>query len=266
MTISINNSTNPNYSTELINQNVKALADSAASGTNAAGSSDSSSSSNSTNSVSDTTDSSSTKVVKKSRDIDKNMFLKILAAELANQDPTSSDSNSSTQYISQLAQFSSLEQMANLNSSSKMGTANALINKYVTFSDTDDIGNKINGQVVGVTKDGDDIKLNVLTGEEKDKTGKLVNVYQQINIDDAVKIDDLGDTSNFTVSNNMLLNATSLIGKKVNIDQKDSSGNNYNGVVQSVSREFGGVTVKLKLSDGTTKSFDFKDVSDVENS
>ena len=219
----------------------------------------------STDKSSDTT-SNGTKVVKKKNDIDKNMFLKILSAELANQDPTSSDSQSSTQYISQLAQFSSLEQMANLNSSTKMGTANSLMNKYVTFSDTDEQGNNISGQVVGVIKDGDDIELNVLMGQEKDKDGNMVDKYEKFNIDDAEKIVDLGDTTNFTVSSNMLLNATSLIGKKVNLDDKDSSGNNYSGVVQSVSRLFGGITVKVKLSDGSTKDFDFKDVSDVENS
>ncbi|WP_406542241.1 flagellar hook capping FlgD N-terminal domain-containing protein [Clostridium ljungdahlii] len=218
-----------------------------------------------TNSSSDTT-SNGTKIVKKNNDIDKNMFLKILSAELANQYPTSSDSQSSTQYISQLAQFSSLEQMANLNSSTKMGTANSLMNKYVTFSDTDEQGNNVSGQVVGVIKDGDDIELNVLMGQEKDKDGNMVDKYEKFNIDDAEKIVDLGDTTNFTVSSNMLLNATSLIGKKVNLDDKDSSGNNYSGVVQSVSRLFGGITVKVKLSDGSTKDFDFKDVSDVENS
>ncbi|OAA83225.1 flagellar hook capping FlgD N-terminal domain-containing protein [Clostridium ljungdahlii] len=212
------------------------------------------------------TTSNGTKIVKKNNDIDKNMFLKILAAELANQDPTSSDSQSSTQYVSQLAQFSSLEQMANLNSSSKMGTANSLMNKYVTFSDTDANGNKINGQVVGVIKDGDNIDLNVLTGQTKDKDGNAVDQYEKFNIDDAENIVDLGDTTNLTVSNNMLLNATSLIGKKVNLDDKDSSGNNYSGIVQSVSRQFGGISVKVKLSDGSTKDFDFKDVSNVENS
>lgn len=265
MTVSINSG---NQNNDFYNEASRALAASTSSGTTDTSSSESSQKYYPiyTNDTNDTTTSSGTRVVKKNQDIDKNMFLKILSAELANQDPTSSDSQSSTQYISQLAQFSSLEQMANLNSSSKMGTANSLINKYVTFSDTDDTGNKISGEVVGVVKDGDDIKLNVLTGQGTDKDGKSVNEYQQINIDDAVKIDDLGDTFNTTANNNMLLNATSLIGKKVNIDEKDSSGNNYSGVVESVSREVGGVTVKVKLSDGTTKSFDFNDVSDVENS
>lgn len=46
--------------------------------------------------------------------VDKNVFLKILAVELSNQDPLNAKDN--TQYISQLAQFTSLEQTANLNS------------------------------------------------------------------------------------------------------------------------------------------------------
>lgn len=47
--------------------------------------------------------------------IDKNAFLKILTVELSNQDPLNSTDN--TQYVSQMAQFTALEQTQNLNSS-----------------------------------------------------------------------------------------------------------------------------------------------------
>lgn len=47
--------------------------------------------------------------------VDKNGFLKLLAAELQNQDPMKSADT--TQYVAQMAQFAALEQITNLNSS-----------------------------------------------------------------------------------------------------------------------------------------------------
>lgn len=47
--------------------------------------------------------------------LDKNAFLKILMTQLSNQDPMSNQDNS--QYIAQMAQFSSLEQSQNMNTS-----------------------------------------------------------------------------------------------------------------------------------------------------
>ncbi len=48
-----------------------------------------------------------------STQLDKDAFLKLLVTQMQNQDPLSPAD--STQYVSQLAQFSSLEQMQNLN-------------------------------------------------------------------------------------------------------------------------------------------------------
>lgn len=202
-----------------------------------------------------------TKIVKAGQDIDKNMFLKILSAELANQDPTNSSSNSGTEYVSQLAQFSSLEQMANLNSTNRLNSANSLINKYVTFSDLDSNGSNYNGQVIGVIKNGDDISLNTFIGSDADGN----NLYKNFDINDVVKIDDLEDMFDSTTNNMLLLNASTIIGKKVNINQKDEDGNNYNGIVESVSRGTGGIIVKVKLGEDETKDFYFDQVLNVEN-
>ncbi|MBV4426937.1 flagellar hook capping FlgD N-terminal domain-containing protein [Clostridium tyrobutyricum] len=207
-----------------------------------------------------------TRIVKQGQDIDENMFLKILSAELANQDPTNSDNQSGTEYVSQLAQFSSLQQMLNLNTTNKLNAANSLINKYVTFSDTDSNGNAVSGIVTGVIKDGDSTYLNVMVGQSTDDKGNVSNQYQKLDINDVQRVDDLGDAYNQTSNNMMLLTASSLIGKNVDIDQKDESGNNYSGIVQSVSRGNGTIAVKVQLEDGTSKEFNFDDVLNVKNS
>src|SRR5690554_4848146 len=78
----------------------------------------------------------------------KDEFLKILVAQLKNQDPLSGGDN--TAYIAQLAQFSSLEQMQNLNANLETGFsmmlyhqnaqyASQLIGKNVTLNTGDDI-------------------------------------------------------------------------------------------------------------------------------
>jgi flagellar basal-body rod modification protein FlgD len=106
-----------------------------------------------------------TKIVKKGQDIDKNSFLKILAAELSNQDPTGSSNQDSTQYVAQLAQFSSLEQMANLNGTMTLNSAANLIGVNVKFNPTDSLGNNYVGVVKSITKDGDTITLSVNTSD-----------------------------------------------------------------------------------------------------
>ncbi|MHC6179376.1 flagellar hook capping FlgD N-terminal domain-containing protein [Clostridium sp. JNZ X4-2] len=267
MPVSIDNGINQNYN--LYNQSSKALAASAAASDESGVSNedDTTGFSNSIVSSQDPTRTTNgTKIVRQGQDIDENMFLKILSAELANQDPTDSSSQSSTEYISQLAQFSSLQQMANLNSSNKLNTANSLINKYVTFNDLNSEGNLSNGQVIGVVKNGDEIDLNVVVGKDTDSDENITDKTQLFNVDDVSRVDDLGDIFDSTTNNMMLLNATSLIGKKVDINEKDDSGNNYSGVVQSVSRGTGGVTVTIKTEDGQTKNFYFDEVLNVENS
>ncbi|MBA5850685.1 flagellar biosynthesis protein FlgD [Clostridium sp. cel8] len=241
MAISVDNSLNEN----LYNNGIKALSDSSIYDENL-----------------ESTSSSSRET---GLDIDENMFLKILSAELANQDPTDSDGQSATQYVSQLAQFSALQQMLNLNETSKLNLANSLVNKYIISSDKDQDGNEISGIVTGTVKEGDDVYLRVLVGQESDSSGATEGKYEKVNIDDVTEVDDLGDTYNTSTNNMMLLTASSLIGKSVQTDQQDESGNYYSGEVISVSRSNGTVILNLKLSDGTYKEFDFNDISNIEN-
>lgn len=105
-----------------------------------------------------------TPIVKPGNNMDKNAFLRILSAELSNQNPD--DAKDSTQYIAQMAQFSSLEQMQNLNSTMSFSGASSLIGKSVTLSDLDNNGNLYFGVVKGTVKDGSAVLLNVEVVDE----------------------------------------------------------------------------------------------------
>lgn len=91
-------------------------------------------------------------------DLDKEAFLQLLVAQMQYQDPLEPTDN--TEYISQLANFSSLEQMQNMSSAmtnmsmaSDLQRATSLIGGYVTV---DYQGSDISGKVDSVEiKDGE---------------------------------------------------------------------------------------------------------------
>ena len=106
-------------------------------------------------------------------------FLKILASELQNQDPTEPVSN--TEYVAQLAQFNSLQQMSSLNGSMSKSQAYSLIGMQVSYSATDSTGKSISGTGIAksvvssgndvyVMVDGNKIKLASITKVETPTT------------------------------------------------------------------------------------------------
>ena len=114
--------------------------------------------------------------------LDKNAFLKILTAELANQDPLNSD-NDPTKYVSQLATFSSLEQMANLNGTMSLNSASNIIGRNVKFKDTDSMGNNYQGVITSVTKNGDTISLNYNVTEGGQQVTKTLDYNDVISVE-----------------------------------------------------------------------------------
>ena len=66
---------------------------------------------------------------KKTNELGYDQFLQILCAEMQYQDPLEPTSN--TEYVAQLATFSQLEEMQNLNQSLTEGSAYNLVGKYV---------------------------------------------------------------------------------------------------------------------------------------
>jgi flagellar basal-body rod modification protein FlgD len=87
---------------------------------------------------------SSNQVQRDGSSLDKDSFLKILVGELQNMDPMSASSQDPTQTVSQMTQYSILEQLTNLSSSSsdtlaaqKRTQSLALLGKTVSYTASD---------------------------------------------------------------------------------------------------------------------------------
>jgi len=109
-------------------------------------------------------------VKSKKNELGKEEFLTLLIKQLQNQDPLSPTDN--TEFIAQLAQFSSLEQMNNLNSSFEKLMSFQMVNQAASFIDKtvviqDEAGNKITGTVEKVVMQEGSPKI-VVNGTEYD--------------------------------------------------------------------------------------------------
>ena len=142
-----------------------------------------------------------TTIVEAGKETDKDIFLKMLVGQMANQDPF--NPQDPTQYITQLAQFSNLEQMMTLNDSmeyligvnngvlvnSALQTASSLIGKNVEVSSLDEDGKyqDYSGKVQSVAvKDGTVVlELKLENGEVKEfEYSELVKVNESKNIEE----------------------------------------------------------------------------------
>src|SRR5690554_5444381 len=110
------------------------------------------------------------------KELGKNAFFQVLAAQLQFQDPLSGGDN--TEYIAQLAQFSSLEQMQNLNNSIQVlmqfqyaQYGSQLIGKNVKLVE----GNEFVEGVVDKVRfmDGE---INIIIGDESYQINQIVEI------------------------------------------------------------------------------------------
>jgi flagellar basal-body rod modification protein FlgD len=103
--------------------------------------------------------------------LDKNAFLKLMMVQMRNQDPLNPQDPS--QYLGQLAQLTSVEQMTNIATSAQQtaqvqnaGTALQLLGHTVTYVDPN--GNTVTGTVqkVDFTTSGPQLTVNGVSGIE----------------------------------------------------------------------------------------------------
>lgn len=163
----------------------------------------------------------------------KDEFLKILVAQMRNQNPNNPMED--TQFIAQMAQFSSLEQMQNVSKSSAlqqamMSIGNDLKAKIQNPNGTQEL---VYGRITAVQQNGSDIYLNLDDGRQ-------------------VKDTDVNLLMNF---DGLEQEAKNLVGR--NIYLKNMSGNGQGDKVEvtgerKVADEKGNPAVQLQTSDGQT--------------
>ncbi len=114
----------------------------------------------------------------KSGELDKEAFLQLLVTQMKYQDPLEPTDN--TQYVSQLATFSELEQMTNLVASSDLTRASQLVGQYVTIKDKNETTGEetiVGGKVDYVTVENGKGYLNI--GDSKYSIDDLDSVVDE---------------------------------------------------------------------------------------
>lgn len=89
----------------------------------------------------------------------KQEFLNLLVTQLRYQDPLKPMEDK--EFVAQLAQFSALEQMQNLNNSFEFLKAQSMIGRYVIATSTQDASKQIEGRVDSIRVDGSKVFLKI---------------------------------------------------------------------------------------------------------
>lgn len=178
----------------------------------------------------------------------KDAFLKILMAQLQNQDPTNPMKD--TEFIAQMAQFSSLEQMSNLTKAfenfaqvqeqSQMIEYSSFVGKEVKWHELTD---KLDEAGKPIVNEG--------TGQIK--AIKFVNGNVEFTLADG-KVISPGNISEIVANGagaNSLVEASMMIGKTVGYMNGETAGT---GQVVSVTKKDGSIV--YNLSDNTTITAD----------
>ena len=204
-----------------------------------------------------------TPIRKSNTEFDKNSFLKILAAQLSNLDPTQNQDSSA--YVSQMAQFASMEQMSNLNTTMSDYAHQEMIGKEVILNEKDDSGAYITGTVSKVIrKSGTTYYDVIINGKEQEIDSK--------NIIGATEGNDYNLSANSrTALNSDFIAASALASKNQNILVADEDENKK--VILVKGKVTGAyidtsttpvVKIKVEVTDAdgktTTKTYKYGDI------
>ena len=194
-----------------------------------------------------TTSSTSSTTKSSTSSLGKDDFLKILVAQLQNQDPLNPMDN--TQFISQMAQFSSLEQMQSLNQTLTLSQAYNMVGK--TISVTGNVANDgsqttITGQVDSIVNSGGIAYL--VVGDMKIPYGSDMTVLAS------------QDKPHYTQE---ILQASGIIGKQVSIsDSNSNTGTNeiITGIVKKILVKEGQIIINVN-----DKEYKLSDVREIQD-
>lgn len=167
-------------------------------------------------------------------ELGKNDFLNLLVTQLRYQDPLNPTDDK--EFIGQMAQFSALEQMQNLNTSFTATKAYSLIGKNITATITDDTTK----ETTEVTGDVSSIKVS---------SGKYYAVVKgtEVPVEDITNV-----TDSIYANTNNLSNYTNLIGYNVNgivYNSEDGDMIKVNGNVKALQK---GVYEDYAVMDGVS--------------
>ncbi len=164
-------------------------------------------------------------------ELGKDDFLQLLITQLQHQDPMNPSSDQD--FIAQIAQFSSLEQMKNMNTSIQSQQGFALMGKFISAIVTDDVtGNQraVSGQVTSVKMVDGVVKL--LVGED------------EVDIDSIAQVSDtaegVGGSADISKYNTLI----GLMGTS-SMEDADKKSTDIQGIISKIAKKADGVYATL---------------------
>lgn len=182
-------------------------------------------------------------------ELDSTSFLRIMVAEMKNVDPSSSSGQDNTQYVTQMAQLTTMQQMNDLNKTMSAYSYQALIGKGVTVDVADTDGKPYTGIVRGVSKQ----KNNWYLSMDVKENGKIVNkIFDASTLKSVLGVSDSTNASMLINSDFMAAsNLASSKDNKVVILDTDSNGTKsiVKGTVKSAYLDNGQVKIRVSTFD-----------------